>query len=62
MTGWIHRDMGEWELLRTLFQYAPLACLLEKSGFPVGRVFATRGSELERTMKADAQGWLVAER
>lgn len=43
-------------------EYAPLAYLLEKSGFPVGRVFATRGSELERVMKADAQRWLAARR
>lgn len=39
-------------------EYAPLAYLLEKSGFPLGRVFATRGSELEHTMKAEAKRWL----
>ena len=39
-------------------EYAALAYLLEKSGFPVGRVFATRGSELEKGMKAEAQRWL----
>ncbi len=38
-------------------EYAPLAYLLEKSGFPLGRVFATRGSELEHTMKAEAKRW-----
>ncbi len=39
-------------------EYAALAYLLEKSGFPVGRVFATRGSEIERNMKAEARRWL----
>jgi hypothetical protein len=41
-------------------EYAPLAYLLEKSGFPVKRVFATRGSDLEKTMKADGHAWLAA--
>ncbi|MBW7983954.1 nuclear transport factor 2 family protein [Enterobacillus tribolii] len=41
-------------------EYAALACLLEKSGFPVKRLFATRGSELERKMKAEGQSWLNA--
>lgn len=41
-------------------EYAALAYLLEKSGFPVQRVFATRGSELEKQMKADAAQWLNA--
>jgi hypothetical protein len=41
-------------------EYAALAYLLEKSGFPVKRVFATKGSNLEKTMKANAQGWLTA--
>jgi hypothetical protein len=41
-------------------EYAALAYCLEKSGFPVKRVFAAKGSELEKTMKADAQGWLAA--
>jgi hypothetical protein len=40
-------------------EYAPLAYLLDKSGFPVKRVFATKGSELEKAMKADAQRWLT---
>ncbi|MEM5448514.1 nuclear transport factor 2 family protein [Paraburkholderia guartelaensis] len=39
-------------------EYAALAYLLEKSGFPVGRVFATRGSEIEKSMKAEARQWL----
>jgi len=41
-------------------EYAALAYLLECSGFPLGRVFATRGSELETTMKAAGQRWLSA--
>lgn len=41
-------------------EYAALAYLLEKSGFPVQRIFATRGSELEKAMKAEARRWLVA--
>ncbi|AYN26034.1 PEP2 family protein [Buttiauxella ferragutiae ATCC 51602] len=41
-------------------EYAALAYLLELSGFPLGRVFATRGSELELKMKADAKRWLSA--
>ena len=40
-------------------EYAPLAYLLAKSGFPLGRVFATRGSELEEEMKAAGQRWLA---
>lgn len=39
-------------------EYAALAYLLEKSGFPVQRVFATRGSILEQQMKADGKRWL----
>ena len=39
-------------------EYAALAYVLEKSGFPVNRVFATRGSELESKMKAEGQAWL----
>jgi hypothetical protein len=41
-------------------EYAALAYVLEKSGFPVNRVFATRGSELEKKMKEDGQAWLAA--
>ncbi|QEY72037.1 nuclear transport factor 2 family protein [Pseudomonas denitrificans (nom. rej.)] len=41
-------------------EYAPLAYLLEKSGFPLSRVFATRGSELEQAMRQAAQTWLTA--
>jgi hypothetical protein len=43
-------------------EYAALAYCLEKSGFPVKRVFATKGSDLEKTMKANGQAWLAASR
>jgi len=39
-------------------EYAALAYLLEKSGSPLGREFATRGSKLEADMKAAGQHWL----
>ncbi|QMU77272.1 nuclear transport factor 2 family protein [Streptacidiphilus sp. PB12-B1b] len=42
-------------------EYAALAYLLEASGFPVGRVFATKGSELERNIKASAFAWLAGQ-
>ncbi|MGB7802820.1 nuclear transport factor 2 family protein [Buttiauxella sp.] len=41
-------------------EYASLAYLLELSGFPLGRVFATRGSSLEAKMKVEAKRWLAA--
>jgi SnoaL-like domain len=41
-------------------EYASLAYLLEKSGFPVQRVFATKRSDLEKTMKANGHAWLAA--
>lgn len=40
-------------------EYAPLAYLLDKSGFPLNRIFATKGSELEQQMRADAHAWLM---
>ena len=39
-------------------EYAALAYLLDKSGFPVRRVFATKESALEKTMKDAGQAWL----
>jgi len=41
-------------------EHAPLAYVLEKSGFTVERVFATRGSGLDKSMKVDANAWLAA--
>lgn len=57
--------LGPVEIDRTIVEkypreYATLAYLLEQSGFPLGRVFATRGSDLEAKMKADGQRWLAA--
>jgi hypothetical protein len=40
-------------------EYAALAYLLVRSGFSVDRVFATRGSDLERSIRADAARWLA---
>ena len=53
-------DIDEEVVARYPREYAPLAYLLDKSGFPVKRVFATKGSELEKTMKAEAQVWLAS--
>ena len=39
-------------------EYAPLAYLLENSGFPLNHVFPTKGSKLETAMKASGQAWL----
>ena len=56
---------GVWKLFHSKIaanyprEYAALAYLLEQSGFPLGRVFATRDSELEANMKANAKKWLA---
>jgi hypothetical protein len=39
---------------------AALAWLLDQSGFPVQRVFATKGSELEQKMKQQGEAWLAS--
>jgi hypothetical protein len=39
-------------------EYAALAYLLEAGGFPVRRVFATKGSGLERDIKESPVTWL----
>ncbi|WP_072951576.1 nuclear transport factor 2 family protein [Rhodococcus koreensis] len=39
-------------------EYAALAYLLDKSGFPVTGAFATKGSDLEASIKHSAQLWL----
>lgn len=41
-------------------EYAPLAYVLEKSGFPVARLFTTKGSDLEKDMKVAGENWLAA--
>lgn len=43
-------------------EYASLAYLLEVSGFPVKRVFPTRGSEAERLIREDSEHWLTSGR
>lgn len=42
-------------------EYGALAYVLDRSGFPVGRTFATKGSELERDIKEPAFAWLDEE-
>jgi SnoaL-like domain len=63
--GYFNFPQGQVEIDRELVtkyprEYAPLAYLLVKSGFPVKRVFATKGSDLEKIMKANGQAWLAA--
>ena len=41
-------------------EYAPLAYLLQQSGFPVTSIYPTKGSDLEKTIKAEGQTWLKA--
>jgi SnoaL-like domain len=41
-------------------EYAALAYVLEQGGFPVKRVFPTKGSDLEKSMKAGGVAWLAA--
>lgn len=40
-------------------EYAPLAYVLERSGFPLGRVFPTRGGILEGEIREAAGRWLA---
>lgn len=39
-------------------EYGALAYVLDRSGFPLGRVFATKGSDLERDVLESAFAWL----
>lgn len=41
-------------------EYGALAYMMEKSGFPVNRVYPTKGTDLEKTIKAEGQTWLKA--
>lgn len=52
-------DIDEEAMDRYPREYAALAYLLEKSGFPVLRELPTRGSELEAEMKAAGRVWLT---
>jgi hypothetical protein len=40
-------------------EYAPIAYMLEKSGFPIKSVFATKDSEAERAARTAAETWLA---
>lgn len=53
-------DIDRDSVRRAPREYAALAWLLEKSGFPLQRVFATKGSELEQRMKQQAETWLTS--
>ena len=57
-TGFVELD--EHAVQKYPREYAPLAYILEKSGFPVNRVYPTKGSDLEKTIKAKGQTWLKA--
>ncbi|MEB0079976.1 nuclear transport factor 2 family protein [Pseudomonas sp. CCI3.2] len=52
-------DIDAESLQRYPREYAPLAYVLEKSGFPVTRVFATKGSQMETDMKTAGLAWLA---
>jgi hypothetical protein len=41
-------------------EYAALAYVLEKSGFPVKGTFPTRFGDLEKAMRVEAEKWLAA--
>ena len=40
-------------------EYAALAYVLERSGFPVARVFPTKGSDQEKAIQTSARSWLL---
>jgi SnoaL-like domain len=52
------REIDEKAVRRFPREYAALAYLLEKSGFPIVREFPTRGSALEAEIKAAGVAWL----
>jgi hypothetical protein len=41
-------------------EYAPLTYLLQQSGFPVTSIYPTKGSDLDKTIKAEGKTWLKA--
>jgi hypothetical protein len=41
-------------------EYAAVAYLLELSGFPAAKVFATKGSDLEHDIKTAGATWLTS--
>ncbi|MDI5963384.1 nuclear transport factor 2 family protein [Streptantibioticus silvisoli] len=52
------QEIDEKEVRRFPREYAALAYLLEKSGFPIVREFPTRDSALEAGIKAAGTAWL----
>lgn len=62
-TGYFTFPVGMVEIDRDIVskyprEYAALAYLLERSGFSVRRVFATKASQLETEMKQEGEAWL----
>ncbi|MCX0247530.1 nuclear transport factor 2 family protein [Streptomyces drozdowiczii] len=55
-------DIDQQAVARHPREYAALAYLLDASGFPVGRTFATKNSELEKEIKQSALDWLHDQR
>ncbi|MDT1061335.1 nuclear transport factor 2 family protein [Paracoccus sp. CPCC 101403] len=52
------QEVDETTVRRYPREYAALAYLLEKSGFPIVREFPTRGSDLETQIKSAGTAWL----
>jgi hypothetical protein len=62
-TGYFTFPLGVVEIDRGVIsryprEYAALAYLLERSGFSIKRVFATKASQLEKKMKEEGEAWL----
>ena len=53
-------ELDESAIQKYPIEYAPLAYLLQQSGFPVTSIYPTKGSDLEKTIKAEGQTWLKA--
>ena len=51
-------EIDKAEVSKYPHEYAALGYLLGKGGFPVERVFPTRGSDQEKTVKTEAHQWL----
>jgi SnoaL-like domain len=62
MSGWIHRDLGEWDELRNLFHDDATIEITWFDGtageFPLRGEFPTRGSKLEIAMTRAGTDWL----
>ena len=55
--GMVDIDMSESSYPR---EYAAMAFLLDRSGFPLKRIMPTRGSDIEAKIRAAADQWLEA--